>query len=37
MIDKWGLSKHPLTIRRIEAFRIAVTLIKKKLEVIGDA
>jgi len=32
-----GTSQHTLTTRRIEAFRIAVTLIKEKLEAIGDA
>ena len=32
-----GTSQHTLTARRIEAFRIAVTLIKEKLEAIGDA
>ena len=32
-----GTSQHTLTARRIDAFRIAVTLIKEKLEAIGDA
>jgi len=32
-----GTSQHTLTARRIEAFRIAVTLITEKLEAIGDA
>ena len=32
-----GTSQHTLTIRRIAAFRIAIILIKEKLETIGDA
>ena len=32
-----GTSQHTLTIRRIDAFRIAITLIKEKLDAIGDA
>jgi len=31
-----GTSQHTLTIRRIDAFRIATELIKEKLEAIGD-
>ena len=32
-----GTSQHTLTARRIEAFRVAVTLIKEKLEAIAHA
>jgi len=32
-----GTSQHTLTIRRIDAFRIAITLIKEKLEAIDHA